>query len=174
MGNEKDEEEEGGGATNKRFAFTTSPNVDELKRKHVPKNTDKCTQWALRCFSEWKNSRVETVGKGPADDILSSNNADEVCYWLCRFFTEVRKSNGSRYCPRSLSSILAGLQRHIENVSPADTALRIHSNEKDFKPLHTLLDNLYKDLHRQGIGTDRIQAEIITVEEAMGCWSNWH
>ena len=28
-----------------RFTFPTSPKVDEMKRKVIPKNTDKCTQW---------------------------------------------------------------------------------------------------------------------------------
>ena len=28
-----------------RFNFPTSPKADELKRKIIPKNTDKCTQW---------------------------------------------------------------------------------------------------------------------------------
>lgn len=49
---------------------------------------------------------------------------------------------------------------------------QIYNNEKEFKPLHTLLDNLYKDLHKQGIGTDRIQAEIISVKEKKQLWDS--
>jgi hypothetical protein len=158
----------------KRFAFTTSPNIQELKQKRVPKNTEKSTQWALRCFNEWKTSRIQSTGKGPPDDIFSSSDisSKEVCKWLCHFFSEVRKADGSKYCPRSLSSLLAGLQRHIENISPTDAALRIQSSEGEFKPLHTLLDNLYKDLHTQGIGTSTVQSEVVSFEEEKQLWES--
>ena len=39
-----------------RFKFTTSPKVDEMKRKVIPKNTDKCMQWALKVFNDWTES----------------------------------------------------------------------------------------------------------------------
>ena len=99
-----------------RFTFTTSPKVDEMKRKVIPKNTDKCTQWALKAFNDWTESRKEAGEKVPPEDILCTDDEQILCNWLCRFFTEVRKGDGSHYCPRSLSSMLAGLQRHIENV----------------------------------------------------------
>ena len=35
------------------FKFTTSPKVDEMKRKVIPKNTDKCTQWASKAFNDY-------------------------------------------------------------------------------------------------------------------------
>ena len=89
-----------------------------------------------------------------------------MCEWLCRFFTEVRKSDGSHYCPRSLSSILAGLQRHIHSTSPH--SLKIQDQEGEFKPLHVLLENLYKELHEQGVDALKAQARIITRRQGFG------
>ena len=151
-----------------RFKFTTSPKVDEMKRKVIPKNTDKCTQWALKVFNDWTESRKEAGEKVPPEDILCTDDEQILRNWLCRFFTEVRKGDGSYYCPRSLSSMLASLQRHIENVSPHGA--RIQNREGHFKPLHTLLENLYKNLHKQGVGTSTVQSEIVTHDEEKTLW----
>ena len=82
--------------------------------------------------------------KLPPDNVLCSPDAKMLCEWLCRFFTEVRKSDGSPYCPRTLSSVLAGVQRYIQTTSPR--LHKIMDQEGDFKPLHVLLENLYKEL----------------------------
>ena len=37
-----------------QFQFTTSPEVDEIKSKVIPKNTDKCTQWAWQLLCIWR------------------------------------------------------------------------------------------------------------------------
>ena len=63
--------------------------------------------------------------------------------------------------------MLAGLQRHIENVSPHGA--RIQNREGHFKPLHTLLENLYKNLHKQGVGTSTVQSEIVTEKQLWEC-----
>ena len=38
-----------------RFKFTTSPKVDEMKRKVIPNNTDKRMQWALKPLMTGQN-----------------------------------------------------------------------------------------------------------------------
>ena len=83
-----------------RFTFTTSSKVEEMKRKVIPKNTNKCMQWALKAFIDWTESRKEAGEKVPPEDILCTDDEQILCDWLC------------------LSSMLAGLQCHIENVSP--------------------------------------------------------
>ena len=83
---------------------------------------------------------------------LKSEDGEAVCHWLCKFFMEVRKSDGLKYCPRS---ILHSSHGH-----------KIHTGD-EFKPLHTLLDNLYRELHAKGIGASRCQATLITDEAKM-------
>ena len=39
-----------------------------------------------------------------------------------------------------------------------------------FQPLHTLLDNLFRSLHTQGVGTVRKQAGLLTFEEENRLW----
>ena len=92
-----------------------------------------------------------------------------LCKWFCTFFLEVRKSNGTPYCPRSLSSIEAGIHRYILTNSPH----KIHiQRQEEFEPLHTLLDNLYRQLHAEGIGTSKKQAMVITLDEEQQLWAS--
>ena len=42
---------------------------------------------------------------------------------------------------------------------------------QEMKVLHQLLDNIYKDLHKRGIGTKHVQSNMITAEEEL-LWSN--
>ena len=46
-------------------------------------------------------------------DLLLTDDGELLCKWLCVFVTELRKSDGSEYTPRSIAQLLAGLQRHI-------------------------------------------------------------
>ena len=111
---------------------------------------------------------IESRGKSSSRRHFVTNDEQILCNSLCHFFTEVIKGDGSHYCPRSLSSMLAGLQRHIENVSPRGA--RIQNREGHFKPLHTLLENVYKNLHKQGVGTSTVQSEIVTHNEEKQLW----
>ena len=77
-------------------------------------------------------------------------NKDTACEWLCKFVTEVRKSDGSEYTPRSIYLLLAGLQRSIRKFHPKEE-INIFSNH-EFKSLKTMCDSVFKKLHSKGIG----------------------
>ena len=97
--------------------------------------------------------------KSPPDDVLCSPDA-KIVVNVCRFFSEVHKTDGNPYCPRSLSSLLAGLHFHVQSISPY--SLKIQVLRGIFKPPHVLLENLYRELHKQGIGDVKDQARAIT------------
>ena len=59
--------------------------------------------------------------------------------------------------------MLSGLHRYIEASTPHK--FKIQSDDGEFGPLHTLLENLFRKLHEQGVGAAKTQAEIITSEE---------
>ena len=147
----------------KQERFTSdSPKVDKLKRKVVPHNTEKNMEWALKVFRDWMDWRKGEDKEASPQDILVSEDGVAICRWLCKFFTEVRKDDGLEYCPRNLSCILGGLHRYIESHSPH--GLKLNTGD-EFKPLHTLLDNLFRELHAKGIGASKCQAAPITDEE---------
>ena len=157
--------------SNERFSFiSSSSGVEAFKTKIVPKNTDKATQWTVKIYTEWSKARKDSGRSAPLDGLLLTNSSKEVFDWLCTFFSEVRKSNGEPYCPRSLGSILAGLSRYIETYS--EYKVKIQNAEGEFKSLHTLSENLYKKLHADGIGTSSSKADIITNEEEERLWNS--
>ena len=101
-----------------RFSFASSSEIDTYKQKVIPQNTERATVWAVKVFTDWMKARKESGRDMPPRDILLTDQAKVLCEWLCLFFTEVRKSDGKPYCPRSLSSLLSGLHRYIEASSP--------------------------------------------------------
>lgn len=89
---------------------------------------------------------------------------------MCLFFVEARKSNRTPYCPRSLSSLLSGIHRYIESNSSHQ--VKITNTDGPFKPLHTLLENQYKILHKQGVGAQRVQAAVISFDQEEQLWGS--
>ena len=141
--------------------------VETQKKKFVPDNTDKATQWATKVFSDWSVARQAAGKEAPPKDVLLTEDKKLLCDSLCTFFLEVRKSDGEPYCPRSLAALLAGLHRHIQLNSLHKIQIQ---RQEEFEPLHTLLDNVYRKLHSEGIGTKKTQASVITLEEEQQLW----
>ena len=94
---------------------------------------------------------------------------DDLCDWLYICVSEVRKEDGAEYTPRSISQFVAGLQRYINERKPAPVRLADASNPT-FRPLHTALDKRYCQLHTQGVGTKRKQAEVVSNHEEQQLW----
>ena len=151
----------------KRFTFVNPEEVEAEKDKFIPQNTDKSTQWAIKAFTDWLTSRSEAGEQVPPENILLTDDRMLLCNWLCTIFIEVRKMNGTKYCPRSLSALLAGIHRHIETHSPHRIQIQ---RQEEFEPLRTLLDNLYRKLHSEGVGTTKNQAEVISLHEEKQLW----
>ena len=148
----------------------TDSELESSKTKYVPQNTEKATKWAVKAFTEWAESRKESGREAPSSDILLTGSAKAVCDTLCLFVSEIRQANGTLYTPRSLSSIMGGLQRYINTNSPHPH--KIQQSDGEFKPLHTCLENLYVKLHDQGVGTTKVQADVVTAEEEQRLWES--
>ena len=74
------------------------------------------------------------------------------------------KEDGAEYTLRSISQFVAGLQRYFNERKPAPVRLADASNPT-FRPLHTALYKRYRELHAQGVGTKRKQAEVVSNHE---------
>ena len=102
------------------FQLSSSPEVAEAKKGHVPPNTQKSTAWAVRVFEDWRKQRnTKSPGKIIPDDVLlTGDNAG-----LCVFCKEARKVDGEPYTPRSISQLLAGIQRYIRRETDSGITL---------------------------------------------------
>ena len=158
----------------KRFAVVDAKDVDESKAPLSAKNTDKSTLWAVRAFMSWLQEYNERDGndeKCPLDVMCLGDDA-LLCRWLCLFVTEARQSNGKSYTPRSISQLLTGLQRYINSRrDPHEARLRLTDpSSAAYRELHNVLQRLYRELHKSGIGASRRQAAVITVDEERILW----
>ena len=154
-----------------RFPLLPKNQIEDSKQAIIPKNTQKSTQWALRCFGSWLKQRNERCEDKCPEGILLSDNHQDLCHWLCVCINELRKETGDEYTPRSLAQFIAGLQRYISEKKQTPVRLADPGNP-DFKPLHLTLDNRYRELHAKGVGTTRRQAEIMTSDEEEQLWAS--
>ena len=129
-----------------------------LKRKD-PKPS--CERFALVSQQDVDAAQKPIIDDKCPEDILLTDDHESLCKWLCLFASEIRKVDGTPYTPWSITQTFAGLQRHISEMKSAAIQL-VDPKNPVFKPLHQLLDRLYRDLHAQGIGATRRQSEFIS------------
>ena len=83
------------------FSTASEAQYEQLAKGFTPKNTEKCTNWALNNFSEWCNQRNARFPDGDQcpEDLLTKAPYDnrQLCYWLCRFVAEMRQKSGANY-----------------------------------------------------------------------------
>jgi hypothetical protein len=157
--------------------FAPAPTEDEmieLTTPFVPKNTQANNQWALRNFQDWvsnhtKSNPPETCSR----DILKvCSNPAELSKWLCLYVTSTRKTDGTKYTPKTIQCLLAGLWRYIKEFNRHYKKLNFLDTEnKEFKEFHTVLDRVFRQLCKEGIGCNPKSAPIITNEEEDLLWS---
>ena len=83
--------------------------------------------------------------------------------------TELRKSDGSEYTPRSIAHLLAGLQQYI-NANNKDPWKIIDGKSPIFKDLHAVLDRRYRQLHSQGVDATKRHSEILSNTDKEHLW----
>ena len=95
-------------ATNERFKFVDVAEVESTKQRIIPGNTQKATRWAVGAFEDWVSQRNKRSRDQCPPDLLQTDDGKLLCKWLCVFITELRKSDGSEYTPRSIAQLLSG------------------------------------------------------------------
>ena len=154
-----------------RFVSVSSDEIEELKKPVVPKNTQRSTQWAVRCFEMWRKQQNEMSPQSQCpEDILLSDDLGKLSEWSCVCVCEMRKEDGCEYTPRSIAQFIAGLQRHISLQKDKQVRLSDPSNPV-FAALHRTLENRFRQLHAKGVGTTRKQAEVVSYKEEEELWT---
>ena len=104
---------------NRFSTFVSDQELQEAKKCAVPKNTDKCTNWALNIWKEWSTHRQKQFSSHSQwPTHLMITQPKELDYWLSKFVLEARKANGDCYTPDTLYSICSGLLRYIRENRP--------------------------------------------------------
>ena len=88
---------------------------------------------------------------------------------LSKFIAETRQSSGEAYTPKTLLQFMTNLQAFEYTIHPRACHFMIHKDVR-FQPLHIVLNNLSKRLLRKGIGAEKKQARVVTIEEENELW----
>ena len=101
--------------------------IEEAKKKCIPKTTLNQNKWAENLFDSWVQERNSYILKNPDTDKIillseTSKNGNEdlnsitkekLAYALSFFFFEIKKRSGEKYPADTLKSLLASIHRHI-------------------------------------------------------------
>ena len=89
----------------------TDEEVKCQKKNAIPENTRQDTNYCMRLFNHWRESRTETTGV--SIPMLSEMDCSQLSRWVQRFILEARKKDGTEFQSTTLHHIVAGLMRHL-------------------------------------------------------------
>jgi hypothetical protein len=154
------------------FKVCSTEELNLASKKQVPKHTVTSLSWAYQAFEQWiKQSSTISGRTYKIEDLWANEDPVQLCEMLSCFCLEVKQKNGDSYTPKSVLQLLINLQKYA--LDQNDEAFHF-MNQKDqrFKRIHTVLDNLSKKLHKDGIGASKVQARVVTIAEEDKMWTN--
>ncbi len=138
--------------------------------KKVPKTTTYSTQWAMNNFDCWRLARnSRSVDEKVPEYLFINGNEEEVNFWLMWYALETRKSYSELFPPKTIYLLLSGILHHARQVITHAPNFLDKNNIK-FQSLHAVLDNLFKELQKDGVAKDTKNAEIISKEDKIKLW----
>ena len=143
-----------------RFPDCDTKELQQFKENAENSNTKKSTKTWLNVWTTW----VEEKGYSP--DIVSYK-AKELDEKLQRFFTEVRKEDGSHYEPDSLQVMIASLDHHLKE---ADSNISI-AKDREFVNSCKVFEGKACFLREQGYGKLPCASNALTTEDEELLWS---
>ena len=142
----------------------------EAAKGVVPANTKQANGWAARTFISWVEHWNKIKPEDPIPmDILHCNDADTVSKVLRYFVLEVRRSDGQCYPPTTIRNLLSGLNRIMKDNGVSFSIF--DKEDRRFGDLLRTLDTITSSLHRQGVGSVRSSAPVISFEHEALFWS---
>ena len=115
----------------------------------------------------WSDYRASTTGI-PVLPLDLYGSTEELQYWLICFIHEIRKKNGLEYPPNTLHHIVSGIMRHIPHDCGRPEV--DFFKEPGFSDFRSSLDAEIKCLQSAGLGSEKKQAEPLTLEEEELLW----
>ena len=131
------------------------------------KSTESKTRWAVNLFSKWQRARSGFKDGGRFYKPLLEMTNEELVEALSYFIVEVRNESGKEYRPNSIYEIIISIQHHLRASGKFVNFL----DDNVYSKLKSVLDAKMKSLSKQGLGIDKKQADVISVEQEEILWS---
>ena len=150
-----------------RFSTASSEELETASIKFVPKNTTTAINWAFRIFSDWTQQSGDENYQ--PESLWMLRDSEKFATMMSQFCLEVKQQNGKPYTPKSLLQILINLQNYARTKDENSLPFMSQKDER-FKRIHTVLDNVSRELHKEGVGTVKVQARVVTDTEETQLW----
>ena len=163
-----------------RFGLPVNDNeVVERSKQSIPPNTQRRNNWAMNTWTKWalarNNQCVEQTGTMSSDKWtkiikpLTDMTDEEMQYWISKFILEVRKEDGTEYPPKTILSLVMGLQSHIRMKNKVNIDFL---NSPNFIGVRQILDSEMKRLSQKGLGINVRKAEALSVSDEDKLWKS--
>lgn len=132
-----------------RFAQPLSKQeVESRVKDSVPRATLYKNGWTVKLFETWRNERNIRAFDNKMEKALEELSDEELVEYLPLFIAEVRKTDGTKYPPRSLHGIISSMQNHLRLQG---REVNLFSDER-FRLLRGSLDAAMKHSASEGLG----------------------
>ena len=156
-----------------RFVATTEDNLLAMAKPQLPKNTVSSCKWAMCNFREWFADYNRRNPDNICPEVLLTASCSKAILskWLCVFVNETRSKSGDAYSPKSIYALLTSILRHMR-LENSDYPNFLDKDDPAFSTFLITLDNLFKALRADGIGTKSLHTEGISNEEENRLWTS--
>ena len=155
-----------------RFKAVTDDEITKLSTVQRPKNTEYSTKWALKNFTEWRNARNTNNPDAQVPvTLIEDGDPEELNKWLSFYVAETRNTKGAPYPPKTLYQLMCGLLRYMRSINPSAPDF-LNKDDIRFSGLLTVMDNRFKELRADGVGSNSKHTEILTKEEESCLWES--
>ena len=107
----------------------------------------------------------------PSDILFLSCSKELRNKWLCVYVSEMKNKFGNLYSPRSIHALLNDIFRKMRAQNPNYSNF-LESSDPEFLSFTRTLDNLFKSLRSQGVGSTTSATENTSAEEEKLLWSS--
>ena len=160
--------------TTNRFRSISTDELEAKATRTMPKNSAISSKWAVRNFNDWfKDHNGRNPGSKCPEDVLSPYCSKEILNkWLRLYVIETRNQNRDPNPPKTIYALLCGILREMRVKNHLYPNF-LQKEDRDFATFHITLDNQFKSLCSDGVGSSSSQTEGISSEEEECLWSSW-
>ncbi|XP_064384924.1 zinc finger MYM-type protein 2-like isoform X2 [Halichondria panicea] len=106
------------------------------------------------------------------EDLLVKMDPEQLNHWLSIFIVETRKVTGEPYPPTTIHSILSGILRYMRSLDAKKCPNFFAKKDPRFQTFHNTMDSVFRELRKQGVGSDKKHAKAFSKEEENQLWSS--
>lgn len=157
--------------TLKRFAETSTEELNRSLENSVPQNTRNKSKWAMNIFRKWLSEwrvRIDDDTTKVLKDIEEFTKGD-LDYCLQYFYSDLRKRSGDRYPPQTQKDVATGIQFYFNNMLNWNISL---FNDNDFMKSRRCLNAQMKIAAQEGLVKPTRKAITIPQEAENDLWEN--